>query len=614
MSMDEDEQRRNSSMIEFLGYFQEVSVPPVSLKDLSDGVVMFEALSEVAPDYFDINTISRDVGDNWALKSSNLRKLLRNLETYYREGLEMTADFEEMNNSIASISRECNEDSIIAVVELIVAASVMAEEKATFVGYMLNLDVEGQVHLKQCIEAGMARNSPIEDDSESESVEQGENELAEGKIIDVISDDEDDFEGGAEMTGLFRNAMENMDAALDTSFIGGSRSVISSGTTSNEYAKECEELKVALADAKRELATYKSQSAIIAEDAETSQKKLRALAEDFQDRLEKRETELNNMEEDLSKTKRALDDAETRTVDLSEKNAVLADELDVANAKAGQLRKAEATVLAYRRKLEGVGVMNQQMTDLEDQAAGYLRQIMDLEVENKKVPELQKNLDESKRDLGKLDKEKKELIENLDTKTAEVAKLKADLSASNAAKKMFEDEVNELRVVHQHSDGDDLYDGPSLSLGNNKSLSEVKEKAMRLEIENNNLKAQLGLDKSAVIGASIPSKSPDTSKLEKECEQLKRDLEKKEAEYKKLSSDKDKLESYTKKTLAKFQEKYLVALQECKSKLKDKHDKIEALEARSSAEKTAQKREEKLLSTVIYELGLTILQQRLKER
>merc|ERR1711997_1047605 len=100
----------------------------------------------------------------------------------------------------------------------------------------------------------------------------------------------------------------------------------------------------------------------------------------------------------------------------------------------------------------------------------------------------------------------------------------------------FEDEVNELRAAHQHSDGDDLYDGPSLYLGNNKSLSEVKEKAMRLEIENNNLKAQLGLDKSAVIGASVPSKSSDTSKLEKECEQLKRDLEKKEAEYKKLSS------------------------------------------------------------------------------
>jgi len=47
--------------------------------------------------------------------------------------------------------------------------------------------------------------------------------------------------------------------------------------------------------------------------------------------------------------------------------------------------------------------------------------------------------------------------------------------------------------------------------------------------------------------------------------------------------------------------------------LKEKHDKIEALEMRSAAEKTAQKREERLLSSSIYELGLAIMQQRLKE-
>ena len=82
----------------------------------------------------------------------------------------------------------------------------------------------------------------------------------------------------------------------------------------------------------------------------------------------------------------------------------------------------------------------------------------------------------------------------------------------------------------------------------------------------------------------------------------------------KVSGDKDKLEAYTKRTLAKFQEKYLVALQECKAKLKEKQDKIEALENRSSAEKTAQKREERLLSSTVYELGLAIMQNRLKER
>merc|ERR1712157_610388 len=93
---------------------------------------------------------------------------------------------------------------------------------------------------------------------------------------------------------------------------------------------------------------------------------------------------------------------------------------------------------------------------------------------------------------------------------------------------------------------------------------------------------------------------------------LQQELEKKTAENKKIVTDKDKLEAYTKRTLAKFQDKYLVALQECKAKLKEKQDKIESLESRSASERTAQKREERLLSSTIYELGLGIMQNRLK--
>ena len=108
--------------------------------------------------------------------------------------------------------------------------------------------------------------------------------------------------------------------------------------------------------------------------------------------------------------------------------------------------------------------------------------------------------------------------------------------------------------------------------------------------------------------------SLEMARLQGQIAQLEKDLKQKEAEKAKLGSDKEKLEAYTKKTLSKFQEKYLVALQECKAKLKEKHDKIEALEMRSASEKTAQKREERLLSSTIYELGLAIMQQRLKDR
>jgi len=50
-----------------------------------------------------------------------------------------------------------------------------------------------------------------------------------------------------------------------------------------------------------------------------------------------------------------------------------------------------------------------------------------------------------------------------------------------------------------------------------------------------------------------------------------------------------------------------VALQECKSKLKAKHDYIQQLEARSQMEKMATKREERLLSSAIFELGLGMM-------
>ncbi len=74
------------------------------------------------------------------------------------------------------------------------------------------------------------------------------------------------------------------------------------------------------------------------------------------------------------------------------------------------------------------------------------------------------------------------------------------------------------------------------------------------------------------------------------------------------ANDKAKLEAYSKMTLAKFQEKYTVALQECKKQLKEKAEKIEQLEMRAAVEKAGHKREEQLLSSFIYELGLSIMQ------
>jgi protein HOOK3 len=663
------ERQRHDAMLEFINCFPNISHNPTELQELNDGVVMFQVLSDISPNHFDPTTITQDLGanynGNWALKANNLRKLFRNLEIYFHEILhkQCPSSFDKISNDISSIARgKANVQAIACFVELIIAAAVMSELKSTYVGWIMNMSDINQVVLKGIIQDSLSQledfdgeydddydnddddDEQLDDDDDDDDDMNDEEESDRGGSSSMNFDDYEDDNGS--MTGLFKDAMsqfnnvtEGMDLAFDASKSDDNNNSNgihntpmsrnnrkhmnnnSANAASMELMKEREELRKALSDAKKELSNFKNQSQRMVEDTESSQKKLRALAEDLQERLGRREHELSTVEDTLYQTKRELEDAQGKIDDLTDKKSSLEDELDISNAKAMQLRKAEATVVAYRKKLEGVGVMNQQMNELEDQSAKYLGQIMDLEMETKKVPELQKNLEQVKRDLIRVQKEKEEVTQNVTAKVAEISQLKTELKASTETKKMFEDELNELRSIqdtHSNSIDDDI-DITGLSLTSAKSMTEVREKAMRLEIENKNLKKQLGIDINAAVGSSTMMVTPSLNSatataLEEEVQELQAAIYKKEALIKKLSTDKDRLEAYTKKTLAKFQEKYLVALQECKAKLKEKHDKIEQLELRSASEKSNQKREEKLLSSAMYELGLSIMQQKLKER
>jgi len=252
------------------------------------------------------------------------------------------------------------------------------------------------------------------------------------------------------------------------------------------------------------------------------------------------------------------------------------------------------------------------MTDLEDQAAGYLRQIMDLEAEVKKTTTLQRQVDSLQKKLNVSEKEKIDNIDSLQNTSAEIMKLKETLVSAEKAKKLYLYELKELRAQQAVDEEEVVVEGFD---GQAQVSSAQREKTMRLEIENKKLKTEIeALKKASSTGETAIVSSGSTDVSQDKFDILNEQLDKKISENKKIVSDKDKLEAYTKRTLAKFQDKYLVALQECKAKLKEKQDKIEVLESRSATEKTAQKREERLLSSTIFELGLSIMQNRLKDR
>lgn len=574
MSESEQEDPRVIAVCEFFSkVFFSVTNPPEDLSDLCDGVVMFEALSEISMDHFDPTTIARDLGSNWALKATNLKKLLRNLEEFYHEELQKDSDFESISTHINDIAKGDDVEHIVAFVELIAVAATTCEDKEVFVNRLREMDPESLGELQEILQDGYRVITDFDVDNA------GEDDDADSLV----------FEGeeGGDM---------------------GPTSPSNSLFPSHEGAalvKERDELRQALQDAKRELGQAKSQSVIDGEDNQKEKSKLRALNEDLQERLARRDEELMTAEQGNSRNKRSLEEAQTEVVDLREKSASLADELDVEKSKVLQLRKSEAMVEVYRKKLDALQSTNQGMEDQTAQTAKYVEQIMTLESENKKLPTLQKDLDESKSQGKMLESRIEEAEDARNAKDAEILKLKNVASSAERAKKMYEDELNELRAQHEGAAD------AALALN---GASDSNEKTMRLEIENKKLRDQMeklqvgGAGAAVVSSAAVPAGDMDR------VAQLEKLLTDKDTEVAKLVTDKEKLEAYTKKTLQKFQEKYLVALQDCKAKLKEKHDKIEALEQRGATEKVAQRREEKLMSSAIFELGMGIMSNKLGKR
>lgn len=559
-----EEDLRTSAICEFFTkVFFSVTNPPESLHDLCDGVVMFEALSEISMDHFDPTTIARDLGDNWALKASNLKKLLRNLEEFYHEELQKDSDFESISTHINAIARGEDLENIVAFVELIAVAVTACEDKDVFVSRMMEMDREMMGELQEVIQDAYKVVTDFDTDNA------GEGEDADSLVFDE--------EGGGEGSSA-------------------SPTVLFPSHGDSELSKERDQLRQALQDSKRELGHAKSQAAIDEEDNQKEKAKLRALNEDLQDRLAKRDSELAMAEQNISKDKRTFDEIQTEVVDLREKSASLADELDIEKAKVLGLRKSEAMVEVYRKKLDSLHSTNQQMGGMEDQTAKYVEEIISLENENKKIPLLQKKMDESQTQIKKLESRISETEDALKSKDAEVTKLKNDASSAEKAKKMYYDELNDLRAQHE------VAADAALAVNG----SESNDKAVRLNIENSKLRAQM--EQMQLGGAAAGPEGDDMVVI------LEKKLAEKDVEVSKLVTDKEKLEAYTKKTLQKFQEKYLVALQDCKAKLKEKHDKIEALEMRGANEKVAQKREEKLMSSAIFELGMGIMSNRLGKR
>ena len=93
-------------------------------------------------DHFDPTSITHEADNNWALKATNLRKLVRNLQDYYHEVLNKDADFESILSNVNDTAKDSDAEGILAIVELVAVAAISCEDREVFVNRMREISEE----------------------------------------------------------------------------------------------------------------------------------------------------------------------------------------------------------------------------------------------------------------------------------------------------------------------------------------------------------------------------------------------------------------------------------------------------------------------------------------
>eukprot|EP00743_Colponemidia_sp_Colp-15_P003703 GILK01003995.1.p1 GENE.GILK01003995.1~~GILK01003995.1.p1 ORF type:complete len:836 (+),score=230.20 GILK01003995.1:93-2510(+) len=474
------------------------------LSDLADGVVMFEIMTEIAPDFFDINNINLTPEDNWALKNGNLKKLKNCLQSFYVESLGQHPDLDSVD--LSAIGRTGNEEHIQALLKFIVGAAVLCENREVYIGNIMNqLDEHAQGHLMVLIESIM---SQVGDDGRKSvgrvSFARGGLDVFQEKAelehqIDSLSKDNESLKQKTEDLAAERDALQKRVEEMETA---------------EREAKKVEE--TSLAESRR-----KTQQVSI----DTT-----ALTAEFENDIKEKDALIAEL--------RRKNDELTRK--LTEETNAMRDELDIARTKLQQASKTEATLAKYKKKLEEVGDVRKRMAELEEQNEKALQRNIEMENDLKQVLNLRQQVNSYKDAVADKEASLQELQVTLQLKEAEINSMQESLEQAENAKSFQEQQVDQLtrelsRLRHELHLSDDSADLSALNsalsasanggsssgslLSNELHASpDIKERLMRLERENETLRATAGPEISAKI-ADLENQLDDANRIKSRMEQ-----------------------------------------------------------------------------------------------
>nr|XP_060619670.1 protein Hook homolog 3 isoform X2 [Anolis sagrei ordinatus] len=433
-----------------------IEAPCQTVEDLTSGVVMAQVLQKIDPSYFDenwLNRIKTEVGDNWRLKVSNLKKILKGILDYNHEILgQQINDF--ILPDVNLIGEHSDAAELGRMLQLILGCAVNCEQKQEYIQTIMMMEESVQHVVMTAIQELKKTTEELNEAlSTKEEIAQRCHELD----MQVAALQEEKSSLLAENQVLMER-LNQSDSIEDPNSPAGRRHL--------QLQSQLEQLQ-----------------------EETF--RLEAAKDDYRIRceeLEKEIVELRQQNEELT--------------NLAEEAQSLKDEMDVLRHSSDKVAKLESQVDSYKKKLEDLGDLRRQVKLLEEKNTMYMQNTVSLEEELRKanaarsqletykrqVVELQNRLSEESKKADKLEFEYKMLKEKVDSLQKEKDRLRTERDS-------LKETIEEIRCV-QAQEGQLTTSGllPLAGQESSDSLAaeivtpEIREKLLRLQHENKILK------------------------------------------------------------------------------------------------------------------------------
>ncbi|XP_039615626.1 protein Hook homolog 3 isoform X1 [Polypterus senegalus] len=571
-----------------------VEAPCKTVEDLTSGVVMAQVLQKIDPSYFDdnwINRIKTEVGDNWRLKISNLKKILKGILDYNHEVLgQQINDFTLPDVNL--IGEHSDASELGRMLQLILGCAVNCEQKQEYIKTIMMMEESVQHVVMTAIQELMSKETPVGCGNDSyvdldRQLKKTTEELNEALAAkDEIAQRCHELDMQAYLVQEERdrlrlecNELDERVAALQEE----KGSLLAENQILMERLNQSDSIEDPNSPAGRRHLQLQTQLEQLQEETF----RLEAAKDDYRIRceeLEKEIVELRGQNEELTS--------------LADEAQSLKDEMDVLRHSSDKVAKLEGMVESYKKKLEDLGDLRRQVKLLEEKNTLYMQNTVSLEEELRKanatrgqletykrqVVELQNRLSEESKKSDKMEFEYKRLKEKVDSLQKEKDRLRTE-------RESLKETIEELRCV-QAQEGQ-LTAGlvPLGSPETSDSLAaeivtpEFRERLIRLQHENKMLKLnQEGSDneKIALLQSLLEDANSRKNELETENRIVNQRLLEVQSQVDELQKSLQEQGSKAEDSvlLKKKYEEHLEKMREMTNELQKKRSCIEDLETK----------------------------------